>query len=96
MMILITYDINVTSGKGQKRLRKVAKKCEDYGVRVQNSVFECIVDATQFAKLKHELLKIIDSESDSLRFYRLGEKYNTKVEHYGTKYTIQVEDTLIL
>ncbi len=95
-MVLITYDINIVSAEGQKRLRKVAKKCEDYGIRVQNSVFECVVDAAQYAALKHDLLKLIDMGSDSLRIYRLGEKYKTKVEHFGTKNPLRVEDTLIL
>lgn len=96
MMILITYDINITKAAGQRRLRRVAKKCEDYGIRVQNSVFECVVDATQYGKLKHDLLEIIDMKTDSLRIYRLGEKYDTKVEHFGAKDTLRVEDTLIL
>ena len=74
MMILVTYDIDTTSKSGASRLKKVAKKCQDYGVRVQNSVFECVVDTTQYTMLKHELLKIIDQEQDSLRFYRLGGK----------------------
>jgi CRISPR-associated protein Cas2 len=96
MLVLVTYDINITSALGQKRLRRVAKRCESCGIRVQCSVFECVVDETQFEKLKHDLLKIIDIKSDSLRFYNLGERYSTKVEHYGIKSTIQVEDTLIL
>lgn len=81
---------------GQRRLRRVAKKCEDYGVRVQNSVFECVVDNVQLTKLKMELLEIIDQEVDSLRFYRLGNNYKSKVEHIGVKMAIKVEDTLIL
>lgn len=96
MMVLITYDINIITPTGQRRLRLVAKKCEGFGIRVQNSVFECVVDATQYERLKHDLLKIIDPHTDSLRFYRLGEKYVTKVEHYGAKETLKVEDTLIL
>lgn len=96
MMILVTYDINTTSKSGASRLRKVAKKCQNYGVRVQNSVFECVVDTTQYTVLKHELLKIIDSVQDSLRFYRLGEKYATKVEHFGIKFALRVEEPLVL
>lgn len=96
MMILITYDIETMTKSGARRLRKVAKKCQDYGVRVQNSVFECVVDTTQYTLLKNELLKIIDSEQDSLRFYRLGEKYSTKVEHFGTKFALKVEEPLVL
>lgn len=96
MMVLITYDINITTAKGRKRLRNVARVCENFGIRVQNSVFECVVDAMQYEQLKHDLLKLIDAQSDSLRFYRLGDKYATKVEHYGAKNTIMVEDPLIL
>lgn len=96
MMVLVTYDIDTTSKTGASRLRKVAKKCLNYGVRVQNSVFECVVDTAQYTVLKHELLDIMDSGKDSLRFYRLGEKYALKVEHFGTKDTIKVEDSLIL
>lgn len=96
MMILVTYDIDTTSKSGAGRLRKVAKKCQDYGVRVQNSVFECVVDTMQYTVLKHDLLKIIDEAKDSLRFYRLGEKYATKVDHYGIKYALKVEEPLIL
>ncbi len=80
---------------GTKRLRKVARVCQKYGQRVQNSVFECIVDAAQYTSLKIELKKIIDQELDSLRFYRLGNNYKTKVEHFGTKETLDLEGLLI-
>lgn len=96
MLILVTYDVVTSNQAGQKRLRKVAKICENYGVRVQNSVFECIVDATQYKILKHELINVIDPNEDSLRFYELGNRYKSKVEHIGAKNTINVEDTLIL
>ncbi|MBS5878699.1 MAG: CRISPR-associated endonuclease Cas2 [Clostridium sp.] len=96
MFVLVTYDINVAAPEGAKRLRRVAKQCCNYGIRVQNSVFECIVDAAQFTKLKHMLLKEIDREKDSLRFYLLGDKYKSKVEHYGSKDTISVEEPLVL
>jgi len=96
MMVIITYDVSVITGFGAKRLRKVAKTCEKYGQRVQNSVFECVVDATQFVSLKHDLLLIIDQECDSLRFYRLGNHYDTKIEHYGVKTTFDMEGTLII
>lgn len=95
MMILVTYDINITEKGGAKRLRKVAKTCLKYGIRVQNSVFECVVDAAQYTALKNDLLQIYDETKDSLRFYRLGEKYRTKVEHYGVKQVINVEDVLL-
>lgn len=84
------------TGAGQKRLRKVAKVCQNYGQRVQNSVFECIVDATQFKKLKLELENIIDKDTDSLRFYQLGNNYKNKVEHIGAKPTLDLEGPLII
>lgn len=78
MLVVITYDVETASLGGQKRLRKVAKKCEQYGVRVQNSVFECIIDNAQLRQLEIELLKIIDLDKDSIRFYRLGNSYKNK------------------
>jgi len=84
-----------SSSGGIKRLRKVAKICQNYGQRVQNSVFECVVDATQFTSLKFELQAVIDEEVDSLRFYRLGNNYKTKVEHIGAKEAIDLESPLI-
>lgn len=96
LLILITYDVSTSSIGGQKRLRKVAKVCQKYGQRVQNSVFECVVDSTQFASLKIELLEIIDKKQDSLRYYRLGNNYKTKVEHVGVKESIDVEGPLII
>ncbi|WP_059172614.1 CRISPR-associated endonuclease Cas2 [Bacillus sp. FJAT-27445] len=96
MLVLITYDVSTSSGSGQKRLRRVAKVCQNYGQRVQNSVFECIIDAAQFTTLKLELEDIIDKDKDSLRFYRLGNNYKNKVEHVGIKETIDLEGPLIL
>lgn len=96
MLVLVTYDVSLTDAGGQKRLRRVAKICQNYGVRVQNSVFECVVDQAQFLLLKDKLLKEISDEEDSLRFYRLGNNYTSKVEHYGVKRGINVESTLIL
>ena len=75
MMLVVTYDVDTTNASGQKRLRKVAKICERYGMRVQNSVFEVLLDAAQLVVLKYELEKIIDTEQDSVRFYRLGNSY---------------------
>ncbi|PDY91159.1 CRISPR-associated endonuclease Cas2 [Bacillus toyonensis] len=95
MLVLITYDVSTVSGAGQKRLRKVSKMCQNYGQRVQNSVFECVVDATQFATLKMELIKIIDKDEDSLRFYQLGNNYKNKVTHIGVKESIDLESPLI-
>jgi CRISPR-associated protein Cas2 len=85
MLVLITYDVNITSIGGKRRLRKIAKTCLDYGMRVQHSVFECEVDPDRFVKLKNELVNIYDPESDSLRFYFLGKRGRQKVEHVGTK-----------
>ncbi|WP_298668824.1 CRISPR-associated endonuclease Cas2 [uncultured Methanofollis sp.] len=85
MMVLVTYDVNTESDEGKKRLRKVAKECVNYGQRVQNSVFECLLDPAQLAKLKHSLCAIIDEEKDSLRFYYLGKNWQRRVEHFGAK-----------
>lgn len=96
MYILITYDINVTTNKGQSRLRKVAKICVNYGQRVQNSVFECKVTEAELLKIKKQLEDVIDKETDSLRFYRLGENYDKKVQHIGAKQTYKFDDPMIL
>ena len=96
MLVLITYDVNTESSAGKTRLRKVAKQCENYGRRVQNSVFECILDQTQCIMLKAALSDIIDERVDSLRFYYLGNKYQTKVEHIGVDRGIPVDKPLIL
>lgn len=85
MLVLITYDVSTEDTKGKGRLRKVAKQCVNYGQRVQNSVFECVLDPGQCKLLKAQLLKIIDLDKDSLRFYYLGNQYKSKIEHYGTK-----------
>lgn len=95
MLVVITYDVKTSSIGGSKRLRRVAKKCESYGLRVQNSVFECNIDAAQLAQLKHDLIKIINSSEDSLRFYNLGKNYKNKVEHIGAKEVFDVDDPLI-
>ena len=96
MLVLITYDVNTETASGKKRLRKVAKQCENYGRRVQNSVFECILDQAQSVMLKQSLSDIIDDNVDSLRFYYLGNKYQTKVEHVGIERGIAVDQPLIL
>jgi CRISPR-associated protein Cas2 len=95
MMVLITYDVSTETETGKSRLRRVSKKCQDYGQRVQNSVFECLVDGGQFAQLKDKLLKIIDPEVDSLRFYFLGDNWKSRVEHIGAKASLDLEGTLI-
>lgn len=96
MLVLITYDVNTETAAGKARLRKVAKQCENYGRRVQNSVFECIVDQAQCVMLKSILSDIIDESVDSLRFYYLGNKYQTKVEHLGADRGIAADQILIL
>ena len=95
MLVLITYDVNTETAAGRKRLRKVAKKCVNHGQRVQNSVFECLLGAAQFAVLKAELTALIDPELDSLRFYQLGKNYRSKVEHVGIHPRFEQGDVLI-
>jgi len=85
MLVLVTYDVNVTTREGQRRLRHISKACLDFGVRVQNSVFECEVDPAQWVQLKSKLTGIYDPEQDSLRFYMLGKRGFDKVEHLGAK-----------
>lgn len=95
MMILVTYDVSTVDRAGRKRLRQLAKICQNYGIRVQNSVFECVVDQTEYAQMKIKLLDVINDREDSLRIYRLGTNYQSKVEHFGTKETLDVEGSLI-
>ncbi|MBN2326740.1 MAG: CRISPR-associated endonuclease Cas2 [Candidatus Omnitrophica bacterium] len=96
MMILITYDVSTEDAAGKKRLRRVAKTCSDFGQRVQNSVFECLVDPTQWTILKKQLTEEIDPSLDSLRFYFLGANWKRRVEHIGTKPTYDPEGPLII
>jgi CRISPR-associated protein Cas2 len=97
MLILVSYDVNTTTVDGRRRLRKIAKTCQDWGIRVQNSVFECSVDWSQWVALKSKLEKICNPETDSLRYYNLGNNYKEKVEHYGVKETIDpMNDTLLI
>lgn len=96
MLVLITYDVNTEDAGGRKRLRKVAKECVNYGQRVQNSVFECVLDAAQYRMVKHRLEQLIDADKDSLRFYNLGNHYQNKVEHVGAKPTYEPEGILML
>jgi len=96
MLVLITYDVSTQTPTGQKRLRKVAKICQNYGQRVQNSVFECILDAATLLLVKDKLLNVIDSDMDSLRFYSLGNNYKGKTEHFGIKSGFDVTDPLVL
>ena len=96
MLVLIAYDVNTETPQGRARLCKVAKQCVNYGQRVQNSLFECILDAAQLKKVQHLLLQLIDPEKDSLRFYYLGNHYQAKVEHFGAKQTYQAEGLLMV
>ncbi|NLM46101.1 MAG: CRISPR-associated endonuclease Cas2 [Firmicutes bacterium] len=96
MMVLITYDVNTETESGKKRLRKVAKTCEDYGQRVQHSVFECLVDPVQLAILRKKLEEIIDLEKDSLRYYFLGSNWKRRVEHVGAKVTYDPEGVIMV
>ena len=96
MLVLITYDVNTETNAGKTRLRKVAQQCTNYGRRVQNSVFECIVDNAQCVELKAILSDIIDKNLDSLRFYYLGNNYQTKIEHIGIERGISVDQVLFL
>lgn len=95
MLVLVTYDVATGDRAGQKRLRQAAKTCLNFGQRVQNSVFECWISNEQFVRLKSELLGIVDSDQDSLRFYFLGSNWEYRVEHHGTKPSINMEDPLI-
>ncbi len=96
MMVLVSYDVSTTSASGEKRLRRVAKMCRDYGQRVQYSVFEIEVDYAQWTFLKSKLCELIDPEQDSLRFYYLGRNWRNKVEHVGAKPVLDLNGPLIL
>jgi len=96
MLVLVTYDVNTETLAGQKRLRKVAKQCENYGQRVQYSVFECLIGPAQLRQLKHRLTEMIDPEKDSLRFYNLGNNWRNRVEHIGAKTSLDLEGPLIV
>ncbi len=96
MMVLITYDVNTEDAAGRKRLRQIAKQCVNYGQRVQNSVFECMLDPAQCKLLQAKLLSIMDPDKDSLRFYYLGSRYEKKIEHFGCKQTYLPGEPLIL
>lgn len=96
MLVILTYDVNITTKTGEKRLRKVAKLCEKYGVRVQNSVFEVLVDNSQLITLKSQLEAVIDHEQDSIRFYRLGNSYQNKIDVMGKGNLIEAGEALLL
>ena len=96
MLVVITYDVNTETAAGRKRLRQIAKQCVNYGQRVQNSVFECSLDAAQSRVLKAKLCSIMDEETDSLRIYYLGNNYQNKIEHFGVKSGYDPEDVLMV
>lgn len=96
MLVLVTYDIQVEDSEGKRRLRRVARHCLNYGVRVQNSVFECQVDAAQLVKLKQLIRSEMDEARDSVRIYVLGNRYYSKVEHYGVSPALSMDEPLIL
>lgn len=95
MLMLVTYDVSTEDANGRRRLRRVARACLDFGQRVQNSVFECEVDPAQWVKLRDRLISEIDNKKDSLRFYRLGAKGKSKIEHVGAKTIIDLEGPLL-
>jgi CRISPR-associated protein Cas2 len=94
MLVLVTYDVATTTSAGRRRLRQAAEACLDYGQRVQNSAFECLVDPTQWAELRDRLLEIYEPTEDSLRFYFLGKNWQRRVEHHGTKPSVDLDDPL--
>lgn len=95
MTVLVTYDVATTTNAGRRRLRRLARKCADHGQRVQNSVFECQLDQTQWTRLRHILLNEFDRDEDSLRFYFLGKNWRGRIEHHGTKPSIDLDGPLI-
>lgn len=96
MLVLITYDVNTETKEGKRRLRRVEKICTNYGQRVQNSVFECSLDNAQAVTVKHELSQTIDTSTDSLRLYYLGNNYAKKIEHIGAKNSYDANGPLIV
>ena len=96
MFVLVTYDVATTTAAGRRRLVRVAKACKDFGQRAQNSVFECQIDPAQFARLKHRLLDIVNTQEDSLRFYFLGSNWKHRVEHHGVKLTLDLDGPLLV
>lgn len=96
MMVIVTYDVSTVEAQGRTRLRKVAKECQNFGQRVQNSVFEIDVDYGTFLKVKDRLLKIINTEEDSIRFYYLGKNWQRRVEHFGIKAGYNPEGVIII
>lgn len=96
MLVLITYDVSTETEAGKKRLRQIARQCTNYGQRVQNSVFECKLDPTQYRQLQAKLVAIMDPKADSLRFYNLGDHYAKRIEHYGIKEAYDPDAPILL
>lgn len=96
MMVLVSYDVSTVNAAGRRRLRRVAKICLDYGQRVQNSVFECLVDPTQWTQFRHRLLQEYNAEEDSLRFYQLGSHWKGRVEHFGIKTVLDLDGPIVV
>lgn len=96
MLVVVSYDVNVSTKEGRRRLRKVAKTCVDYGQRVQYSVFECLVDPGQWIGLRNSLVKEINFKTDSLRFYFLGANWKRRVEHIGAKGILDLEEGVLI
>ena len=96
MMVLITYDVDTTSAAGKRRLRRVAKECVNYGRRVQNSVFECLLTEAQFVLLRSKLISIIEGKLDSVRFYFLGKNWDNRIEYIGKNTTFAIDAELII
>ena len=96
MLMLVSYDVSTVTPEGRRHLRQIAKACQNWGIRVQNSVFECNVNPAQWVQLKAELESIFNPETDSLRYYNLGDHYNSRIEHKGCKVSLDVEAPLVL
>lgn len=96
MLVVVAYDVNVGTPQGRRRLRLVAKMCKKYGQRVQNSVFECSVTPSDYLVLKHNLQQLIDTESDSLRYYNLGANYSNRIEHIGAQRHLPTDDVMMV
>jgi CRISPR-associated protein Cas2 len=96
LLVLVTYDVNTESVSGKRRLRQIAKQCVNFGQRVQNSVFECLIEPAQFVEFRAKLEKIADPSVDSLRYYFLGDNWHRRIEHYGAKTSYDPEDILMI
>ena len=96
MLVVVTYDVNTETGAGKARLRKVAKKCVAYGQRVQNSVFECLLDEAQLVTFQAELVSLINPKTDSLRIYKIGNNYKNKINHFGLQSEYPQDEILII